>query len=53
MCGIAGILDLDGHVSTDSSDITRMADAMLLVLVILLWKLYKAVRQQLPSRRTA
>ncbi|WP_447986184.1 asparagine synthase (glutamine-hydrolyzing) [Nitrospira sp. Nam74] len=28
MCGIAGILDLDGHVSTDSSHIKRMADAM-------------------------
>jgi asparagine synthase (glutamine-hydrolysing) len=28
MCGIAGILDLDGHVSTDSADIKRMADSM-------------------------
>ena len=28
MCGIAGILNLDGHVSTDSSHIKRMADAM-------------------------
>jgi asparagine synthase (glutamine-hydrolysing) len=28
MCGIAGILNLDGHVSTDSSHIKRMGDAM-------------------------
>ena len=28
MCGIAGILNLDGHVSTDSSHIKRMADVM-------------------------
>jgi hypothetical protein len=26
---------------------------MLIVLAILLWKLYKAIRQQLPTRRTA
>ena len=28
MCGIAGILHMDGHVSTDASCIKRMADAM-------------------------
>ena len=28
MCGIAGILNLDEHVSADSADIKRMADSM-------------------------